>query len=52
MVAPKGVADRVLLGYIGGTHNFLSTAVDCLKNNEGFIHIMILFLMMLCLMMH
>jgi len=37
-VAPKGVADRVLLGYIGGTHNFLTTAVDCLKNNEGFIH--------------
>jgi len=38
VVAPNGVADRVLLGYIGDTHNFLSTAINCLKNNQGFIH--------------
>ena len=38
MVAPKNVADRVILGYIGGTHSFLSTAFECLKNHSGVIH--------------
>jgi tRNA wybutosine-synthesizing protein 2 len=37
-IAPRNVADRVILGYFGGTHNFLSTAVECLKNHTGIIH--------------
>ncbi len=36
--APKNVADRVLLGYIGGTKRYLSTAFDCLKEGFGVIH--------------
>ena len=38
VVAPKNVADRVILGYFGNTHSFLSTAFDCLKDHSGFIH--------------
>jgi len=38
VVAPKNVADRVILGYFGNTHSFLSTAFECLKNNSGVIH--------------
>jgi len=38
IVAPKNVADRVVLGYFGNTHSFLSTALNCLKNNSGVIH--------------
>jgi len=37
-VCPKNVADRVIMGYIGGTKNFLETCFECLKNNRGFIH--------------
>ena len=37
-VAPKNVADRIILGYFGGTHEFLPVAFDCLKNNCGVIH--------------
>lgn len=37
-VAPKDVADRVLLGLIGGTKKFLPNAFECLKNNSGIIH--------------
>jgi tRNA wybutosine-synthesizing protein 2 len=37
-IAPKNIADRILLGYFGDTHNFLTTAIDCLKNHTGFIH--------------
>lgn len=36
-VAPKNIADRVIMGYIGQTHKFLPTAIDCL-NNTGIIH--------------
>ena len=38
IVAPKDVADRVIMGYIGGTSSFLSTAFICLKNSRGVIH--------------
>jgi len=38
VVAPKNVADRVILGYFGNTHVFLSTAFECLKNHSGVIH--------------
>jgi tRNA wybutosine-synthesizing protein 2 len=37
-VAPKNVADRVLLGYFGETYKFLDVAFDCLKNHCGVIH--------------
>jgi tRNA wybutosine-synthesizing protein 2 len=36
--APKNVADRVIMGYINNTHKFLSTAINCLKNQKGIIH--------------
>jgi tRNA wybutosine-synthesizing protein 2 len=37
-VAPRGVADRVIMGYIGNTSEFLPTAINCLKNKSGIIH--------------
>jgi len=37
-VAPKNVADRVIMGYFGNTHSFLSTAFECLKDLTGVIH--------------
>ncbi|MEA3458046.1 MAG: class I SAM-dependent methyltransferase family protein [Candidatus Thermoplasmatota archaeon] len=37
-ISTKNVADRVLLGYFGNTHDFLPTAIDCLKNHTGIIH--------------
>jgi len=36
-VAPEGVADRVLMGYVGTTHEFLPTAFRVLKDT-GIIH--------------
>ncbi len=36
--APKNVANRVVMGYIGKTHLFLPTAINCLKNHTGVIH--------------
>lgn len=37
-IAPKNVANRVLLGYFGETSKFLPTALDCLKDSKGIIH--------------
>jgi len=37
-VAPKLIADRVIMGYIGETRVFLETAINCLKENVGIIH--------------
>jgi tRNA wybutosine-synthesizing protein 2 len=37
-VAPKNVADRVIMGYIGDTSKFLPTAFKCLKEKTGIIH--------------
>jgi tRNA wybutosine-synthesizing protein 2 len=37
-VAPKFIADRVVMGYIEGTKAFLETAINCLKENIGTIH--------------
>jgi len=37
-LAPKGVADRVLMGYIGNTHEYLDVALDALKDEGGVIH--------------
>lgn len=36
--APKKVADRVLMGYIGNTHHYLNVAVESLKDEGGIIH--------------
>ena len=38
IVTPKGIADRVIMGYIGDTEKFLDTAISCLKDNCGIIH--------------
>lgn len=38
MVAPKNVANRVIMGFFGDTHQFLPVAFECLKNNCGVIH--------------
>lgn len=37
-IAPKNVADRVIMGYIKDTYKFLPLAIDCLKDHSGFIH--------------
>lgn len=36
-IAPQGIADRVLMGYIGNTHEYLDVAMDVLKEG-GIIH--------------
>jgi tRNA wybutosine-synthesizing protein 2 len=36
-LAPKGIADRVLMGYIGNTHEFLDAAMEIVKPG-GIIH--------------
>jgi tRNA wybutosine-synthesizing protein 2 len=38
VVAPKKCADRVILGYIHGTHHFLPVALSCLKSGGGVVH--------------
>ncbi len=37
-VAPKNIANRVIMGYIDKTEKFLPNAIDCLKNHIGIIH--------------
>lgn len=37
-VAPKNIANRVIMGYIGDTYKFLPIAFECLKNHTGTIH--------------
>jgi tRNA wybutosine-synthesizing protein 2 len=37
-MAPKDIADRVIMGYIGNTHKFLPVAIMCLKDMRGVIH--------------
>lgn len=37
-IAPKNIADRIIMGYIEKTHRFLPVAIKCLKNNRGAIH--------------
>ena len=38
LIAPKNVAERVVMGYIEDTDRFLPVAFDCLKNCTGYIH--------------
>jgi tRNA wybutosine-synthesizing protein 2 len=37
-ISPKNIADRVIMGYLDKTHEFLPTAISCLKDNKGIIH--------------
>jgi tRNA wybutosine-synthesizing protein 2 len=37
-IAPKNVADRVVMGYIRDTPKFLQIAMSCLKDHTGIIH--------------
>lgn len=37
-VAPRGVADRVIMGYLHGTHDALGTALATLKPDGGVVH--------------
>ncbi|WNY28438.1 hypothetical protein MmiEs2_06230 [Methanimicrococcus stummii] len=35
---PNGIADRVLMGYVGTTHEYLETGIQAIKNEGGFLH--------------
>jgi len=37
-IAPKNVADRIIMGYLIDTYRFLPTAFNCLKDCKGVIH--------------
>ena len=37
-IAPKNIADRVIMGYLENNYDYLSTAINCLRNKSGFIH--------------
>jgi len=37
-VAPVGIADRVIMGLVTGTENYLDTAFNCLREDGGIIH--------------
>jgi tRNA wybutosine-synthesizing protein 2 len=37
-VAPKGCADRVLLGFLHETDTFLPIALECLRDQKGLLH--------------
>ena len=36
--SPKNVANRVIMGYLTDTYDFLPTAIKCLQNHTGIIH--------------
>ncbi|MCC4770435.1 methyltransferase [Methanosarcina sp. DH2] len=36
--APEGVADRVIMGYVGTTHHYLEPAIKALKKSGGVLH--------------
>jgi len=38
IIAPKNIANRVVMGYINKTYLFLPTAIECLEDNIGIIH--------------
>ncbi len=38
IVTPEGVADRVVMGYVGTTHNYLSKGIKALKPEGGILH--------------
>jgi tRNA wybutosine-synthesizing protein 2 len=38
-VAPRGVADRVVMGYVGGTEDYLDVAMEVLGPGGGVVHL-------------
>ncbi len=38
-VVPRGVADRVVMGYVGGTEGFLDVAMEALGPDGGVVHL-------------
>ncbi len=38
-VVPRGVADRVVMGYVGGTEGFLDVAIGALGPSGGVVHL-------------
>ncbi len=37
-VTPEGIADRVIMGYVGTTHNYLKPAINAVKSEGGTLH--------------
>jgi tRNA wybutosine-synthesizing protein 2 len=38
-VVPRGVADRVVMGYVGGTEDYLDVAIEALGPGGGVVHL-------------
>ena len=38
-VVPRGVADRVVMGYVGGTEDYLDVAMEALRPGGGVVHL-------------
>lgn len=38
MLTPQGVADRVLMGYVGTTHEYLEYGIRAIKSTGGMLH--------------
>lgn len=37
-VTPEGIADRVIMGYVGTTHKYLKPAINAVKSEGGVLH--------------
>ncbi|WNY24860.1 class I SAM-dependent methyltransferase family protein [Methanolapillus millepedarum] len=37
-ITPKGIADRVLMGYVGTTHYYLAAGISAIKKEGGILH--------------
>ncbi|MBW6470011.1 MAG: class I SAM-dependent methyltransferase family protein [Methanosarcinaceae archaeon] len=37
-VTPQGVADRVIMGYVGITHHYLEQGIEAIKKSGGILH--------------
>ena len=37
-VTPKGIADRVIMGYVGTTHEYLAQGIDAIRKEGGMLH--------------
>ncbi|WP_094229165.1 class I SAM-dependent methyltransferase [Methanolobus psychrotolerans] len=37
-LTPRGVADRVIMGYVGTTHHYLQNGIRAIKNTGGMLH--------------
>ncbi|MDI3539966.1 MAG: tRNA wybutosine-synthesizing protein 2 [Methanolobus sp.] len=38
VLTPQGIADRVLMGYVGTTHEYLEYGIRAIKNTGGMLH--------------